>query len=81
MTYTVVLLKEQDGRYSVLVASLKGCATWGETLPEALRMAAEAIAAHLEGLEELGLPIPANCDTVTFEMGDATEAAVYKLAS
>lgn len=80
MTFTVVLLKELDGRYSVLVPSLKGCATWGETLPQALRMAEEAILGHLEGLRELDLPVPDDDDTVTFEMGEATEAAVYRVS-
>jgi predicted RNase H-like HicB family nuclease len=36
MTYTVAVLRESDGRYSVSVPALKGCHTWGDTLPEAL---------------------------------------------
>jgi len=79
MTYTVVVLKEKDGRYSVIVPSLSGCATWGETLPEALRMAEEAILAHIDGLKELEKPVPPDAEIVTFELGEATEAAVYRV--
>ena len=79
MTYTVVVLKEKDGRYSLIVPALSGCATWAETLPEALRMAEEAILAHIDGLEELEKPVPPDVEIVTFELGEATEAAVYKV--
>ena len=58
MQYTVVVLKERDGRYSVVAPALDGCATFGETLPEALRMAEEAILAYLDGLEALGRAAP-----------------------
>ena len=46
--YTVVLMREPDGRYSVSVPALPGCLTWGEHLPEALRMAQEAIEAYVQ---------------------------------
>ena len=80
MTYTVVLLRENDGRYSVSVPALKGCHTWGETLPEALRMAEEAIQLHLESLEAHGDPLPPDVQTVAFDLQDATEAVVYKVS-
>ena len=80
MTYTVVMLKERDGRYSALVPALPGCATWGDTLPEALKMVEEAILAYFDGLEALGKPIPPDVETVTFDLGDATEASVYRVA-
>ncbi len=79
MTYTVVVLKEKDGRYSLIVPALSGCATWGESSPDALRIAEEAILAYLDGLQELDKPIPADVESVTFELGQATEAAVYKV--
>lgn len=80
MTYTIVLLRENDGRYSVSVPALKGCHTWGETLPEALRMAEEAIQLHLESLESHGDPLPPDVQTVAFDLQDATEAMVYKVS-
>lgn len=81
VTYTVVVLKEKDGRYSVSVPALKGCHTWGESLPDALRMVEEAILAYIEGERELGKPTPpADVPTFTGTLGDATEASVYRVS-
>jgi len=46
MTYTVVLLHEQDGRYSAVVPAIE-CASWGYTVPEALKHVEEAIRCQL----------------------------------
>ena len=81
ITYTVAVLKEKDGRYSVIVPALEGCATWGDTLPEALRMAEEAILAYVDGLDALGKSIPSDVEAITVNLGDAAEAAVYKVAA
>ena len=79
MTYTVVVLNEADGRYSVIVPALPGCATWGENLPEALRMAEEAILAYLDGLAALGKPVPPDLAPVSVDLGEAREASVYRV--
>jgi predicted RNase H-like HicB family nuclease len=79
LVYTVVVLRENDGRYSVIVPALEGCATWGETLPEALRMAEEAILAYLDGLRALGKAIPRDVETVTVDLGETREASIYKV--
>ena len=82
LTYTVVVLKEKDGRYSVIVPALEGCATWGDTLPEALRMAEEAILAYVDGFDiALGRSIPSDVEAITVNLGDAAEAAVYKVTA
>lgn len=70
-TYSVVLLHEQDGRYSAVAPAVE-CATWGHTIPEAL-------ACHLETLEAHGEPIPDDLGTFTLEMGDALDALVYRV--
>ena len=80
VTYTVVVLREKDGRYSVIVPALEGCATWGDTLSEALHMAEEAIAAYLDGVEALGKAVPSDVETVTLNLGESSEAAVYRVA-
>lgn len=77
-TYTVVLLHERDGRYSAIVPALD-CASWGHTVPEALRMVEEALRCHLGSLQEHGDPIPPDSDTFTVEMGDATDAVIYRV--
>ena len=78
-TYTVVLLHERDGRYSAIVPALD-CASWGHTIPEALRMIEEALRCHLGALEEHGDPVPPDTETLTVEMGDATDAGIYKVS-
>lgn len=58
-TYAAVLTKEADGGYSVRFPQLDGCYTQGDTLTEALRMAQDAMALHLYGMEQDGEAIPA----------------------
>jgi len=78
MTYTVVLLHEQDGRYSAMVPALD-VASWGHTVPEALRMVEEALQLHLESLRAHGDPIPTDTTTFEVDMGDARDAVIYKI--
>jgi len=44
--------------YSVDVPVLPGCTSMGATLEEAIANAREAIALYIEGLQEMGRPIP-----------------------
>jgi predicted RNase H-like HicB family nuclease len=56
--YTVILEREEDGGFHAFVPALKGCHTQGDTEPQALSNAEEAIAAYLESLKARGEPIP-----------------------
>jgi predicted RNase H-like HicB family nuclease len=56
--YSVVVEREDDGRYSVYVPDLPGCASMGDTRREALANVREAIACYLEGLRKLGRSAP-----------------------
>ena len=57
--YTIILHPEpEEGGYSVTVPALPGCFAQGDTLEEAVAMARESIAVHIEGLIEDGEPIP-----------------------
>jgi antitoxin HicB len=78
ITYTVILLHERDGRYSAIVPALE-CASWGHNIPEALRMVEEAIELHLEALQAHGEPIPQDASTFPVDMGDASDAVIYKV--
>ena len=51
-SYTVVLLAEQDGRYSASVPALPGALSWGDTVEDALANIAEAIEGLLEAMQE-----------------------------
>jgi predicted RNase H-like HicB family nuclease len=80
MTYTVVIVRAHDGRYLVSVPALDDLATFGDDLPEALRMAEEAILAYLEGLAVVGRQPPPDLDEVPVALGDSREAMVYRIA-
>jgi predicted RNase H-like HicB family nuclease len=56
--YTVVLIPEEDGGFSVTVPALPGCASQGETREEALAMIRQAIESYLESLAAHGDPVP-----------------------
>lgn len=57
MTY-VVIIEKTDNNYSAYVPDLPGCVATGKTREETARSIREAIAFHLEGLREDGIPIP-----------------------
>ncbi len=57
MKYLVVV--EKAGRnYSAYVPDLPGCVATGATAKETQRNIREAVAMHIEGLREDGLPVP-----------------------
>jgi predicted RNase H-like HicB family nuclease len=57
MKYAVIFEKG-DTSYGAYVPDLPGCVAVGESREEVKRLIREAIAFHLEGLREEGLPIP-----------------------
>lgn len=57
MRYAVIIEKG-DTSYGASVPDLPGCIAVGGTLEEVQRLIREAIAFHIEGLREEGLPIP-----------------------
>lgn len=52
-----VVIEQAENNYSAYVPDLPGCVTTGSTLEEVERNIEEAIAFHLDGLREDGLPI------------------------
>ena len=58
MRYPIVIHKEDDTDYGVIVPDLPGCYSAGSTLDEAIENAREAIECHLEGLLLDGERIP-----------------------
>ena len=53
-----ILIEKATSNYSAYVPDLPGCVATGVTLQEIEEQIKEAIAFHLEGLREEGLPIP-----------------------
>ena len=57
--YLVIFEKAPDDSYSAYVPDLPGCVAVGQENPEAAKqLIQEAIAAHIHGLIEDGLPVP-----------------------
>ena len=58
LNYRIFLRKEPEGGYTVIVPSLPGCITYGESIDEAVKMAREAIELYIETLKSHGEDIP-----------------------
>ena len=68
MSYRVMLRKEPEGGYTVMVPSLPGCVTYGETIEQAIEMAKEAIELYLESLKEHNEEIPTEERTLEYTL-------------
>lgn len=73
MRYTILLVHDPEGGYVVRVPALRGCVTEGDSLPEALENAREAIAVYLESCALEGIPAPP--DRPVIELYDDEEEA------
>lgn len=65
MRYAIVIEKAQSN-YSAYVPDLPGCVATGATVTEVEAEIREAIAFHLEGLREDGLPVPSPSSQVEY---------------
>ena len=62
LRYKIMLRKEEDGTYTVIVPSLPGCLTFGRTVEEALAMAKEAIEGFLACMIARDEEVPVESD-------------------
>ena len=67
-TYKIMLQKEPEGGYTVVVPALPGCITYGENVDEAIAMAKEAIDIYLEELQSRGENIPDDSNTLEYSL-------------
>lgn len=58
MNYAIAIEEESGRAFGVEVPDLPGCFSAGDSLDDALMNAREAVAFHLEGLLDAGLPVP-----------------------
>jgi len=65
MRYAVVIEKA-EGNFSAYVPDLPGCVATGATLEEVEREIRDAVAFHIEGMHEDGLPVPQPTSTVEY---------------
>jgi predicted RNase H-like HicB family nuclease len=54
----LVIIEEGPTSFGAYVPDLPGCVAVGTSRPEVTRLIHEAIAFHVEGLKEGGLPLP-----------------------
>ena len=58
LKFNVIFQAEPEGGYTVVVPSLRGCVTYGETLEVARKMALDAITGFVACMKEDGEKIP-----------------------
>lgn len=68
LNYRILLRKEPEGGYTVVVPTLPGCITYGATIDEAIKMAKEAIGLYIESLRIHGEEIPTEEDTLEYTL-------------
>lgn len=68
LNYRILLRKEPDDGYTVIVPSLPGCVTHGDTIEEAIEMAKEAIELYIESLKKHGEEIPTEEGTLEYTL-------------
>ena len=74
LNYRILLRKEPEGGYTVIVPSLPGCITYGNTVEEAISMAKEAIEIYIESLEKHGEEVPTEEGTLEYNLSVETHA-------
>jgi predicted RNase H-like HicB family nuclease len=79
-TYTVVLMQEPVGGYSVSVPALPGCYSQGDTIAESLAMVRESIELYLESLVDHGKNSPPDKGGFHLDMRGAKAAIVRRVA-
>ena len=63
-SYRIMLKKEPEGGYTVMVPSLPGCITYGDTIEEAMEMGKDAVELYIESLRAHGDEIPTDEQTL-----------------
>jgi predicted RNase H-like HicB family nuclease len=72
LSYKLLLHKEEDNRYSVIVPALPGCVTYGDNIDHAIIMAKEAIELYIEDLRSRNEVIPDDSNTLEYSINIAT---------
>lgn len=64
LSYRILIRRDQEGGYTVMVPALPGCITGGDTLEEAIENAREAVELYVESLLEMGEDVPTEDETL-----------------
>jgi antitoxin HicB len=68
LTYRVLLNREPEGGYTVMVPTLPGCITYGDSVDEAIAMAKEAIELYIESLVAHNEPVPDESNMLEYSL-------------
>lgn len=63
MQYPVIIHKDENSCFGVIIPDFEGCFTAGDTIEEALQNVQEAVECHLEG-EDVEIPLPSALEDV-----------------
>jgi predicted RNase H-like HicB family nuclease len=74
LIYRVILRGEPEGGYTLMVPSLPGCITYGDTIEEAIKMGREAIELYIESLRAHSEEIPTEERTFEYTLAVETHA-------
>ena len=74
LNYWILLRKEPEEGYTVIVPSLPGCVTYGGTVEESIEMAKEAIELYIESLKEHGEEIRTEEGTLEYTLTVKSDA-------
>jgi len=66
MKQFLVVIEQGQDNHSAYAPDLPGCVATGRTPEETLQAMREAIALHLQGMREDGLPIPEPCSRAEY---------------
>lgn len=79
LTYLAKFEKGTDGGYGISFPDLPGCCSYGDSFPEAVTMAKEALELHIYGLEKDGetVPVPQEFQAENFEGCIPVAVTVY----
>lgn len=66
MSEYLVVIEKSETNYAAFSPDLPGCIATGATKQEAIERMRQAIALHIQGLEEDGLPIPESSSSAEY---------------
>ncbi len=66
MSEYLVIIEKAESNYSAYSPDLPGCVATGDSKSETMQRMREAIAMHLAGLREDGLPVPPASSTADY---------------
>ena len=72
LSYKLLLHKEADGKYTVIIPALPGCVTYGKNIDDAISMAKEAIELYIEELQSRNETILDDSNTIEYSLNIAT---------